>query len=105
MSDSGDSGNGVPAAEPEGIRPNPDVIARRVDAGTVLSHLRTNQIYELNATGSRIWELLGSGCTVAGIRGHLQEEFEVGEAEADEAIREMLDLFRREGLIDSAGPR
>lgn len=81
-------------------RPDRDVIARRVDAGTVLIHLGTNRIYEMNATGTRIWELLRSGCNAAGIRSQLQREFAVEEAEADRAIEETLDLLVRENLID-----
>ncbi len=96
-----DSPDGSGPRETSAVRPNPDVISRRVDAGTILIHLRTNRIYELNATGTRIWELLGSGCTAASIRTCLQQEFEVEEAEADRAIDETLGLLMRENLLDA----
>src|SRR5215510_5014894 len=48
-------------------RPNPDVIAKRLDDAAVLVHLGTNRIFELNGTGMRVWELLGQGLGVDGI--------------------------------------
>ncbi len=80
-------------------RPDPDVIARRIDAGTVLINLRNNRIYELNATGSRIWELLVAGQGVAQIQAAHEQEFEVGTAEAADAIAETLANLSREGLV------
>ncbi len=98
----GDDSHGEAGARSAGrFRPDRQVIARRVDAGTVLIHLGTNRIYELNATGTRIWELLDAGCDAEGIRAQLQQEFDVEGQEAGRAIDETFALLFREGLIDS----
>ncbi len=83
------------------FRPHRQVIARRVDAGTVLIHLGTNRIYELNATGTRIWELLNAGCDAAAIRTQLQKEFDVEGPQAGQAIEDTFALLFQENLIDS----
>ncbi len=95
----GESANRLDRAGERVPRPDPDVIARRIDAGTVLINLRNNKIYELNATGSRIWELLVGGHGVAQIQAALEQEFEVDAAEAAESIAETLADLSREGLI------
>ena len=46
------------------LRPNPEVIAKRLDQTTVLVDISTSRIFELNETGTRIWELLGQGLNV-----------------------------------------
>ncbi len=76
-----------------------DVVARRVDDATVLIHLQTNKIYELNSTGSRIWELVGEGRDAAAIRKQLVQEFEVDEAEVARAVEETLTRLMDEGLV------
>jgi hypothetical protein len=40
------------------LRPEDDVVSRRLEDEVVLVHLRTNRIYKLNETGARLWELL-----------------------------------------------
>ena len=72
-SGAGDSDNSTGQAPRPALQPDPDVISRRIDAGTVLINLRTNKIYELNATGSRIWELLKDGRTVAEMQAALEQ--------------------------------
>ncbi len=95
----GDSGKTAGTSGGRAFRPDPNVIARRIDSGTVLINLRTNKIYELNATGSRIWEMLGAGKTVAEIEAGLQQEFDVAPAEAAQAIEETLAHLSREDLV------
>ena len=56
---------------------NPDVVARRLDDEVVLVHLRTNEIYRLNFTGARFWELLGEGLELDEVKRSLESEFEV----------------------------
>src|SRR5215207_8182687 len=45
----------------EGLRLDPNVVAQRIGDDVVLVHLRTNRIFELNATGGRVWALLAAG--------------------------------------------
>ena len=46
------------------LHPNPEVIAKRLDQTTVLVDISTGRIFELNETGTRVWELLGQGLGV-----------------------------------------
>lgn len=100
MSTGGESPREAQSADAGEMRPARQVVARRVDAGTVLIHLRTNRIYELNVTGSRIWELLREGCDSGTIQTRLLQEFEVDEAEARRAIEDTLTSLAAEGLIE-----
>ncbi len=84
--------------EPAGL-PDPDVVARRIDDGTVLINLRTNRIYELNTTGTRIWELLGEGGDRTAIVEQLLQEFDVEADAAGQAVDDTLEQLAREGLL------
>ena len=64
----------VPASMPT---VNPDVVSQRVGEDVVLVHLKTNQIFALNETGARFWELLAEGRSRAEIECALHEEFDV----------------------------
>ena len=81
------------------LHPAPDVVARQLGESAVLIRLTTNRIYELNLTGARLWELVGSGATVGSILERLTEEFD---APPDTIRGEIEDLVRdllAEGLV------
>jgi hypothetical protein len=76
-----------------------DVVARKVGDTTVLVRLSTNRIYELNASGARIWELVGQQMARDQILTTLIEEFDV---EPDVLTREfdaLIASLRAEGLV------
>jgi hypothetical protein len=85
---------------PTALKLKPDVVFRRLDEGGVLVDLTTNQIYELNHTAARIWEILreedGSPCLL----DRLAEEFEVDPDTADREVQTLIDDLRGEGLLD-----
>jgi hypothetical protein len=81
------------------IRPHPKVVFRRVGDEIVLVHLATNQIYSLNATSARCWELLSEGRTPDEIARQLQREFDVGDEEVHDEVRELLERLRSAELI------
>jgi hypothetical protein len=81
------------------LRPHPDVVSRQVGEELVLVHLKTNRIYSLNRTGTRLWELLGSGCGREALERQLLDEFDVDEAQLREEIEGRLAEFAREGLL------
>jgi hypothetical protein len=80
-------------------RPNPDVIAKRLDETTVLVHIPTSRIFELNETGSRVWAMIGEGHDVDRIVRCLVDEFDVEEARAVGEVKELLERLGNEGLI------
>ena len=82
------------------MRRNPEVIAKRLDKATVLVDVPTSRIFELNETGTRIWELLGEGLDADSIKRHLVDEFEVEHAQAEDEVKKLLALLRAEGLLE-----
>lgn len=56
---------------------DPDVVAERLGDDLVLVHLKTNKIYELNSTATRIFELAKAGHDRAGIEAQLLAEYAV----------------------------
>jgi hypothetical protein len=87
------------------VRPKHDVVARRLGDAVVLVNLATNGIYELNATGARIWELLSEGRQVADIARVLEEEFESEGIDVRREIEDLVDRVRAEGLVDGSDRR
>lgn len=81
------------------VRPNPDVIFRRLGDDIVLFHLKTDRFYELNGTAARFWELLNSGHDVAQARRKLLEEFVVDSDQLASEADALLSSLRRENLI------
>jgi hypothetical protein len=76
-------------------RPNPDVVHQRVGEEIVLVHLKTNQIYALNETGARFWELLSQGLARPAIESRMLDEFDVDpQALAQEIDVLLVDLER-----------
>ncbi len=83
-------------------RPNPDVISRRLDDEIVLVHLKTNQIYALNETGARLWELLTDGLDRPAIEARLQAEYAVEPAVVGAEIDRILARLAAVGAVRPA---
>ena len=93
------SDEGRAGAEEMGLHPNPDVISQQLENTMILLHLRTNRFYELNRTGARLWELLGSGMSRAEIKERMMEEFDVDPVQLGGEMKELLELMKKEDLI------
>jgi len=65
----------------------------------VLVHLESNRIFELNATGARVWSLLEQGLHRDEICARLQQEFQVSEADVTATVDSLLASLERERLI------
>jgi hypothetical protein len=69
---------GFEVSEPKGNwRPDPDVMTQLVEGETVLVHLQTNEIYALNPTATRAWDMLAAGSNREEVQEALLEEFDV----------------------------
>lgn len=77
--------NASPERRPR-LRVNPAVTSQRFGDDAVLIDLRTNEIYEMNRTAARMWQLLGDGLDVDDIKRQLESEFEI---ELEELHRQM----------------
>jgi len=83
---------------------NDDVIVRRMGGSAVLVNLSTNRIYELNETGTRIWELLERGHSSDEINDQLCAEFTVAPTEARGAYDKLIAELRDQGLVRPETP-
>lgn len=83
------------------LRPNPDVLWRRLDDEVILMQLRTDRIFSLNHTGARFWELIVDGMDLDSIRGALENEFDVSPDMLTAEIGEILTLLISEQLLIS----
>jgi hypothetical protein len=80
---------------------NPDVLFRRLGDEMVLVHMKTNEIYALNPTGARFWELYCDGLSRPEIEDALLREFTVGPGQvAAEIDRLLADLARHDLVTD-----
>jgi Coenzyme PQQ synthesis protein D (PqqD) len=84
-----------------GLTPHPAVLSRRLDHAIVLVHTDTNQIFELNETASRAWELLGQGLDLDSIVDQLVDEFEVERPRAVDELQALVIRLQAEGLLVS----
>ena len=79
--------------------PNPDVAFKRLDDRMVLVHVASNQIFELNDTGARVWELLHEGIAGDALVDRLATEFEVDPTTLREEIESLLGELVEAGLM------
>jgi hypothetical protein len=89
----------APLAPGPRVRPDTNVLAKRVDDEIVLVHLETNRIYELNRTAAFLWDALAAGSTQAELEERLALEFDVERDELAREIDELLRQFTSERLI------
>jgi hypothetical protein len=82
-----------------GFRPHPEVLARRVGEEVVLVHMGRNDIFSLNPTGARLWELLTEGHSRSEAVERLKSEFDASDDEVEREADRFMDLLEREGLL------
>lgn len=83
-------------------RPHPDVVSQIVEGETVLVHLQTNEIYALNSTASRAWELLVGGRNTSEIHEALQAEFDVPPDQLRDELDALMTDLAEKDLIHPA---
>ena len=81
------------------LKPNANVLFKRLGDETVLFHLETDRFYELNGTAARFWELLHAGCDVTEIQERLLQEFEVDPVQLASEIETLLASLTQEDLV------
>ena len=82
------------------FRPHPDVLERRVGDEVVLVHMRRNEIFSLNVTGARLWELVREGRSRSEVVAQLTTEFDATGATVEEETDRLLAALEREGLLE-----
>jgi hypothetical protein len=81
------------------VKPNPNVIFRRLGDEIVLFHLGSDRFYELNGTAARFWELLNAGNDAPQIQEKMLVEFAIDPEQLAGEAKALLDSLRQEDLI------
>jgi len=82
------------------LAPSPNVVSSRLGDGAVLVHLETNQIFELNTTGVRAWELISEGLDLDAVIDQLGREFDVEAGRVRAEVTDLVAALVQEGLLD-----
>jgi hypothetical protein len=81
--------------------PHGDALFTELDDGqSVLLDLQTHAYYGLNRTGTRIWQLMSEGSTLAEISARLADEFEASPQELENAVREFVRELAEANLVE-----
>lgn len=81
------------------VKPNPNVIFRRLGDEIVLFHLETDRFYELNDTAARFWELLSESDNGTPIDEKMMAEFEVDSDSLAKEAEALIDSLKKEDLV------
>jgi hypothetical protein len=78
---------------------HPSVIARELSGETVLLNLESGIYYGLDAIGTRVWQLLMQGRTIASVCETMIDEYDVAaEALHDDVVR-LVGELRERGIV------
>ena len=81
------------------LEPHPDVFARRIGDEVLLVHLGRSEIFSLNSTAGRLWELVSRGGSPTAAAARLAEEYEVDEAQLRAEVATLVTRLLDEGLL------
>ena len=76
-----------------------EVLSQEVNGETVLLDLDGESYFGLNEVGTRIWQLIQSGQTVAETLSALSDEYDVSRAQLETDVSELLDKLTDAGLV------
>jgi hypothetical protein len=88
--------NSLPATD---MKPNPNVLFKRLGDEMVLFHLDTDHFYELNGTAARFWELLDEVQDAEQARERMLEEFAVDREQLAGEVEAFVASLRQENLV------
>ena len=83
------------------FRPSPDAVATRADNEIVIVDLKTDQIYSLNRTAARIWELFCADHDRLDVERRMLDEFIVEPEALRDAIDEVIESLTQKGLLEA----
>jgi hypothetical protein len=80
-------------------RTDSEVSFQKLENATVIVHLGTGRIHHTNATGSRIWELIDEGRSLAEVVETLAAEFAVPPEQLRRDVEEFVGRLSSEKMI------
>ena len=91
---------GVPPQRRPRLRASSTVTSQQIGDEAVLIDLRTNEIYEMNRTASRMWKLIGDGRSLDEIEQQLEAEFEIDAKDLRDEIDSFLSTLLSAKLVE-----
>lgn len=79
---------------------NKDIAWRVIDGEALVVSPKDSLVYPLNEAGTRIWELLDGGRTIADISSIICDEFEGDRALIQKDVVDFIEDLLKAGLID-----
>lgn len=81
------------------MKPNPNVLFKRLGDEMVLFHLDTDHFYELNGTAARFWELLHEARDTDAARERMLKEFSVDPDQLAGEVEAFVTSLQHENLV------
>jgi coenzyme PQQ synthesis protein D (PqqD) len=81
------------------VTPTPEVLFRDLSGEGVLLNLKSGRYYGLDAVGTRIWQMLMQGRTLASTIAQLLSEYEVSREQLEADIACFIDALEAHGLV------
>ena len=78
---------------------NSSVVSQAFDNELLLFNLETDNIYQLNSTGKRLWELVSAGNNVTEVQEQLLREYDIDREQLVLEIQKILAMLVDEKLV------
>ena len=78
---------------------HPSVITRELSGETVLLNLESGVYYGLDVVGTRVWQLLTQGRTIASVCETMIEEYEVAPDVLRDDVSRLVGELRERGIV------
>ena len=86
-------------AQPDQFVVHPSVITRELSGETVLLNLESGVYYGLDAVGTRVWQLLQQGRTIAEVCEVMVEEYDVERDVVNDDVSRLVGELRERGIV------
>ena len=83
---------------------SPEQVSCPLGEESIILNMTNSVYYGVNPVGSSIWKLLQQKRTVAELRDAVMEEYEVGSAQCERDLLDLLEKMRSEGLVRVVEP-
>lgn len=81
-----------------------DVLCQEVSGETVLLNLKSETYFGLDATGTRIWQLIHEKGDLQSVFDTMLAEFDVGEAQLRKDLSDLFTQLSEAGMVSLAPP-
>jgi hypothetical protein len=86
------------------IAVHPSVICRELSGETVLLNLESGVYYGLDGIGTRVWQLLLEGRTIADVCAVMLEEYDVSSDVLQDDVSSLVNELRERGIVTPHDP-